>query len=107
MAFHFLWHSYPIKLFGAVCFTPGQNEIGSEIAMKFQLNAEIQIGFSGNIPSMGAFSVMGGMSLEPHRVQGRNVDMMARVGEQGHSGKVGRTITVSFWGLLISPVIPQ
>lgn len=81
-----------------MCFTLGQNEIGSEIAVKFQLDAEIQIGFSGKIPSTGAFSVMGGMSSEAHCMQGRNVDVIAWAGEQGHGGKVGRTRTVSFLG---------
>lgn len=98
LAFHSLWHSYPIKLFGAVHFTLGQNEIGSEITVKFQLSAENQIGFSGKIPSMGAFSMMEGMSSELHCVHGRNVDVMAWARKQGHGGKVGRMGTVSFSG---------
>lgn len=35
LAFNFLWHSCPIKLFRAVCLTLGQNKTDSEIAEKF------------------------------------------------------------------------
>lgn len=35
LAFNFLLHSCPIKLFGAVRLTPGQDKTGSEIAEKF------------------------------------------------------------------------
>lgn len=41
LAVSFLWHACPIKLFGAVCLTLGQNKTRPEMAEKLLSETEV------------------------------------------------------------------